>query len=209
MLGVSSIRSRCNYKQVCIASAYIWPGGHIYCSASAIASKLALLSVSAYIRRRFACRIYCSRLGRARMLLYCAAISYTPECECAFWHMTYIRSRCNYKQVCIASAYIWPSGHIYCSRLGRARMLLVYCAAISYIPECECAFRHMTSIRSRCNYKQVCIACVSSYMQLRFSHSGVGYCRDANIFALLSVSAYIRRRFACRIYCSRLSIARM
>ena len=43
-----------------LTSAYIWPGGHIYCSASAIASKLALLSASTYIRLRFACRIYCS-----------------------------------------------------------------------------------------------------------------------------------------------------
>ena len=42
-----------------LTSAYIWPGGHIYCSASAIASKLALLSASTYIRLRFACRIYC------------------------------------------------------------------------------------------------------------------------------------------------------
>ena len=91
----------------------------------------------------------------------------------------------------LTSAYIWPGGHIYCSRLGRARMLLVYCAAISYIPECECAFRHMTSIRSRCNCKQVCIACVFSYMQFRFPHSGMGYCGGANIFALLSASAYI------------------
>ena len=158
---MTSIRSHCNCKQVCIASAYI--------------------------RLHSACRIYCSRLGRAKMLLvYCAAISYIPECECAFRHMTSIRSRCNCKQVCIASAYIrlHSACRIYCSRLGRTKMSC--CPVILFgdicVPlgtqSCSRPVRLQTSLR-----------CTDlSHLSLRFLYLQIG---GANIFALLSASAYI------------------
>ena len=121
-----------------LTSAYIWPGGHIYCSALAIASKLALLSASAYIRLHFACRIYC-----------CAsAEQMEPPCRILFG------------DICV------PHGTHSCSRpalqqtsLQRQFSLILDLVTFPFVQKYECALRHMTSIRSLHNCKLVCIVC--------------------------------------------------
>ena len=120
------------------ASAYIWPGGRIYCSASAIASKLALLSASTYIRLRFACRIYCSA----------SAEQMEPPCRILFG------------DICV------PHGTHSCSRpalqqtsLQRQFSLILDLVTFPFVQKYECALRHMTSIRSLHNCKLVCIVC--------------------------------------------------
>ena len=115
-----------------LTSAYIWPGGHIYCSASAIASKLALLSASTYIRLRFACRIYCSASAEQK----------EPPCRILFGD-THSCSRPALQQ----------------TSLQRQFSLILDLVTFPFVQKYECALRHMTSIRSLHNCKLVCIVC--------------------------------------------------
>ena len=113
------------------ASAYIWPDGHIYCSRLGRANGIVL---SNSIWR------YMRALRHSLLLEACMAANMFAL---------------------LASAYIWPDGHIYCSRLGRANGI-----ALS-----NSIWRYMRALR----HSQLLEACTA-----------------ANMFALLA-SAYICR----------------
>ena len=111
--------------QTCIASGFcaIWPCGHIYCCASAIASKLALRSASAQFGhaatytvapRQLQVNLHCARLLRNLAL--------RP-------HILLRLGNC--KQVCIALGFcaIWPCGHIYCCASAIASKLALRSAS--------------------------------------------------------------------------------
>ena len=107
--------------------------------------------VSAYIRLRFACRIYCCTSAEPQRV---AASSFHLERQ-----VPYGTHRCNRPALQQTS-------------LQRQFSLILNLATFPFVQEYECALWHITSIRSLHNCKLVC-----------------------------AVSAYIRLRFACRIYC--------
>ncbi len=120
------------------------------------------------------------------LILDLVTFPFVQKYECALRHMTSIRSLHNCKLVCIASAYIrlHSACRIYCSRLGRAAP---GCCFITLFGDICVPFG--TQSCSRPVRLQTSLRCTDlSHLSLRFLYLQI---EGANIFALLSASAYI------------------